>query len=55
MMSRGAHFHEEARRLLEEEDGLHVRLATIQGLATLFSRWVSYRFKSVLCMRVGVV
>lgn len=38
MMARGTHFHEEAQRLLEEEQGLPVSIPMIQGLATFFVR-----------------
>lgn len=51
MVSRGTHFHEEARRLLEEEAGLQHRLATIQGLATLFPRWVVFLVPDIMHAR----
>lgn len=43
-MSRGSHFHEEARRLLEEQEEMQANLPTIQGLITFFTRWVLHLF-----------
>lgn len=45
MISRGGHFHEETLRLLEEEEEEEqISLPTVQGLITLFVRWVVWLY-----------